>query len=244
MKNEILLFTGWGATCDVWKPIIPALSERYQVDCHQPSWVMSKQKQYSLQDFDLYINLLADSIKNPVYIVAWSMGGLLAIALAKKFPQLVNKICFIASVPCFVAKGNPHAGIDYEWFQSFNETYDRQPLKALKRFQALQVQNDIHAKATLMKLKNICPLESYDLSECGYALAVLAEINLQQDLYTLSIETSFIHGKNDAVINLQAARYAASATGSLLHIIETAGHVPQLSHTDQVLQVINQMLDC
>lgn len=242
MKKEILLFTGWGATCDVWKLIIPVLSERYQVNCHSPSWLSDDNNNMnsSLHDFDQYIAELAALLNNSVNVVAWSMGGLLAIALAKRYPHLVDKICFVSSVPTFVHRDNQNVGIDYDWYQSFQRQYQQHPLKTLKRFLTLQVQGDASAKTILNELKNICSFERYDLVECGYGLALLSKLNYKQDLKSLMCETFFVHGRNDAVVNLQSAKHAAEVSNSPIYVIDQAGHVPQLSQAEEVSNIIKQ----
>ena len=97
MNKDILLLTGWGATCTVWEPIIPALSDGCQVNCVTPCWLNHHVIEGSLGDVDDYIEKLALTITRPINIVAWSMGGLLAIKLATRFPDAVENICFISS---------------------------------------------------------------------------------------------------------------------------------------------------
>jgi len=240
VKKEILLFTGWGATCDVWEMIIPALSECYQINCHAPSWLSETKVNASLSNFDEYIDELAKTIKNSKYVIAWSMGGLLAIALAKRYPHLIKKICFISSVPNFVVKDDQHAGIDFDWYQAFLHQYQQQPLRTLKKFLTLQVKGDVFAKQTLANLKKCCQFDAYDLIECGYGLELLYKLNLKEELTNLNCETVFIHGKQDAVVASQAVQHAAACSNSLIHWIENAGHVPQLSHAKQVLCVIDE----
>ena len=239
MKKQILLFTGWGATCDVWNSIIPALSKRYQVNCHEPSWLGVKKMHTSLSHFDEYIDELASQLHHEKYIIAWSMGGLLAIALAKRYPQIVNKICFISSTANFVSQHDQYAGIDFDWFQSFYAQYQEQPVRTLKKFLTLQVKGDVHAKQTLIKLRNACPFEQYDLIECGHALQLLSKLNFKSDLSNLKCDVAYIHGRQDAVVNAQAVQHDASLSKSSLHCLEHAGHVPQLSHAQDVLNIIH-----
>lgn len=241
MKKEILLFTGWGATCDVWEMIIPALSEGYQINCHVPSWLTENKMHASLSNFDEYIDELGAASKNSKYVIAWSMGGLIAIALAKRYPQLIKKMCFVSSVPNFVAKDDQYAGIDFDWFQKFLHQYQQQPLRTLKKFLTLQVKGDEFAKQTLAILKKCCWFDTYDLIECGHGLELLSKLNLKEDLTNLDCDTVFIHGKQDAVVASQAVQHVASYSNSPIHWIENAGHVPQLSHAEQVLCVINEI---
>ncbi len=235
MNKEIILFTGWGATCDVWKLIIPAISECYQANCHAPSWQAENTMHTGLKNFDQYIDQLAASINKSVFVLAWSMGGLLAIALATRHPNLVKNICFISSVPTFVAEHDANAGINFDWYQTFQHHYEQQPIKTLQRFLKLQVQGDAFAKSTLRELKNICPFEEYNLAECGVGLELLKKINYQAELSHLSCQICFIHGVEDAVVKVESARHFATLCQAPLHLIEHAGHVPHLSHPNEVL---------
>jgi pimeloyl-[acyl-carrier protein] methyl ester esterase len=240
MKEEILLLTGWGSTCGVWKFIIPVLSECYQIKCHAPSWLGESTIDASLKDFDDYIEALAATCEKPVYIVAWSLGGLLAIALAERYPRLIKKICFVSSVPNFVSKNDEYTGINFDWFQSFVEQFQQQPLQTLKKFLALQVKGDEFAKNTLKELRVVCPFENYDLAECAVALELLGKLDLKKELCKLDCETVFIHGMQDAVVNVRSAHHYADISESFIHIVEDAGHAPHVSHAEEVLDVIHQ----
>ncbi len=242
MNKDILLLTGWGATCTVWEPIIPVLSDGCQVNCITPSWLKDTEIDGSLSDIDNYIDNLAATISTPTNIVAWSMGGLLAIKLAARFPELVENICFISSVPRFVNVDNKNAGIDYQWFNQFLDQYQSQPVVTLNKFLTLQVKNDASVRTCLRFLKKACDFESYDLIECGVGLNLLQQLDLLGELKTLKCKTSFIHGSSDAVVKLQSVQHAANISNSPLSIISDAGHTPHISQPDVVARIINSYL--
>ncbi len=242
MRKNILLLTGWGATCKVWEPIIPALSAGFQINCVTPSWLSDSQIGSSLNNIDGYIEELAATIHQPINIVAWSMGGLLAIKLATRLPVLVESICLISSVPKFVSADNLNAGIDYQWFNQFVNQYQAQPLTSLNKFLALQVKNDMSARTCLRFLKKSCDFENYNLTECEYGLKLLRQLNLLEQLQALKCNTLFIHGSCDAVVNLQSAQYAASISNSQIALISGAGHVPHVSQPNEVANIINTYL--
>lgn len=242
MSKEILLLTGWGATCGVWNSIIPALDSRYHVQCHVPTWVMESKMKTSLMDFDEYIHELAAMFVNQINIIAWSMGGLIAIRLATLYPGRVKKICFLSSVSNFVDQHNAHAGIDYQWFQSFCNQYQQHPIRTLKKFLTLQVSGDEFAKTALARLKKICPFEQYNLRECRLGLTLLNDLDLTDQLIGLDCDTIFIHGEQDAVVQSTAAKHVAMLSQAPIHMISHAGHVPHVSHAQQVTEIINQYL--
>lgn len=240
LKEDIILLTGWGATNSVWEPIIPALSECGQINSIQPGWVKDSIIEASLGDFDVYIEKLSTTLNAQTRVIAWSLGGLIAIALASKKPELVKSICFISSTPNFVCENDNNAGIDYQWFQSFSGNFDKQPIETLQRFLLLQVKGDAFAKSTSRFLKNNFDFENYNLEECKHGLALLEKLNMSDKLTALTCKKMFIHGDKDAVVSLPSVHSAASLGCAQVHVIEGAGHVPQVSHSQAVIQLITQ----
>ena len=237
LQKNILLLTGWGATCSVWERIIPALDKGCQINCIPPSWIGDK-KYGSLSDIENYVDNLADSLRSPVTIIAWSMGGLIAIKLASRYPDLVSNLCFISSVPNFVSTDNENSGIDFDWFTQFVMNFDEAPIETMKKFLVLQTMNDEFAKDTLKAIRKHVALEKYDLNECRIGLELL-KLNLLEELVSLKCKKLFIHGDVDAVVDIQTAINAADLTDSQCFIIEGAGHVPHLSHAAQVSDILH-----
>ena len=196
----------------------------------------------SLGNFDLYTEKLSKTINTPTHIIAWSLGGLIAIAAASRKARAVKSICFISSTPKFVCQNNHNSGIDYQWFKGFTAAFNAQPIHTLEKFLWLQSKGDNFARATLQFLKNNFDFENYDLQECKYGLVLLEELNLLDRLKTLACKKIFIHGDQDAVVNLQAARFACQAARAEMHVIEGAGHVPQVSHHQAVANIITGII--
>ena len=240
MEKNILFFTGWGATCSVWEGIIPALDQGYQINCITPSWA-GNNSYGSLSDIDAYVENVAKTIQSRVNIISWSMGGLIAIKLASRYPDLVSSICFVSSVPNFVSHDNTNSGIDFDWFAQFELNFANEPIATIKKFYVLQTMNDEFAKDALKRIKLYCDPQQFDLDECRFGLELL-KLNLFDELANIDCKKTFIHGNLDAVVNIQAAKNTASSTQSKFYVIEHAGHAPHVSHADQVCGIIKSYL--
>lgn len=211
------------------------MEDRYQIDCVSPSWISESALAASIKDFDHYISILAKSIKHSTHIVAWSLGGLFAIRLAKKFPALVNKIVFVSSAARFVSQ---EVGIDPGWFDQFQRDYGKQPIAALKKFLALQVKGDEFSKTTLRQLRAASCIDLYNLDECRFGLTLLQELDLVVELKQLSSELAFVHGECDAVLPICAAQKSAELSNAKFYSIPAAGHAPHVSHPEEVANFI------
>lgn len=243
MQNNLLLLTGWGATCNVWEPIIPALESRYQIKCVNPPWVKDNELSASLDNLDNYVGILSNSFKGQaVKVIAWSLGGLIAVRLAERYPELIKQIIFIASAPQFIADGNNQYCIDRNWFESFVKDFKDKPQDTLKKFIALQVKDDENAMGTARLLKKYCDVKYFNLDECYLGLKIL-EIPLLKELQNLKCTTSFIHGEKDSVLSYKAAEFAARQVNSEIQIVKNAGHVPHVSHPENTVPLIEKFFD-
>lgn len=179
--------------------------------------------------------MLAKSIKYSTHVVAWSLGGLIAIRLATSFPALVNKIVFVSSAARFVSQ---EKGIDPGWFDQFQREYDKQPIAVLKKFLALQVKGDEFSKTTLRQLRAANSIDLYNLDECRFGLSLLQELDLVAELKQLSSALAFVHGERDAVLPICAAQNSADLGNAEFYSIPAAGHAPHVSHPEEVANFI------
>ena len=194
----------------------------------------------SLSDLNEYIAAVAATIKTTTNVVAWSLGGLMAIRLALAAPSLINKIVFIASAAKFVNQGT---AINPAWFKKFQSDFKNRPAATLKKFLALQTKDDEYSQSALRQLRNILPVEQYDFNECDLGLAMLANLDLNSELKRLPCSAGFIHGECDAVLPIQAGRAAAAECGAKFYSIPAAGHAVHVSHPQLVAEIILNYLD-
>jgi pimeloyl-[acyl-carrier protein] methyl ester esterase len=236
-----VLLTGWGMSCHVWDRIIPVLQRRYQINCVSPPWVLNDDTNHTLKNFDAYIDGLAEELHTPAIIVAWSFSGLVAIQLASRYPSLVAGIVFISSSAKFVADKD-HVGIDAGWFLKFKKDFSSRPQKTLQKFYMLVNHGDENVEEAASFLKLVSTMDQLDIRECTCALDQLGGLNLYEQLSQLSCSTSFIHGENDAILTIDAARFAAKQANSHLFVVNEAGHAPHISHPFEVAELISQVI--
>lgn len=236
-----MLLAGWGTNCQAWGRIIPVLQTRYQINSLSPPWVSQGNANNTLKDFEAYIDRLGAELQEATTLIAWSYGGLIAIQLASRYPALVDRIVFISSSAKFVADKN-HPGIDPAWFVKFKQDFSLRPIKLLQKFFMLINYGDEFVEDASSFLKQACKVNQYDISECSYALNQLGDLDLCKQLSQLSCPTCFIHGGNDAVLSIDAARYAAKQASSDLYIVDAAGHAPHISHPSEVAELISRVM--
>ena len=239
-KVNALLISGWGTSAAVWDPIIPVLEQAYQIDVIEPPWLPAGQALGSMSAVDDYIESLAQRMSEDTTLIAWSLGGLLALRLAVRFPNKAKRLVLIASTAYFPCDQGGVNGIDRSWLNSFCERFKSAPEKTLQRFMTLQVKGEQQAKPCLRLLQQLCTVSEYDMDECEAGLMLLSTLDVRDELTQVVQPVRIIHGQNDAVLPVAAGKHLAAVLHSHCHIIADAGHVPQLSHSAAVAEAICQ----
>ena len=244
MRDNLLLLSGWGATCKVWDPIIPALEQRCQVKCVAPPWIQQDEPKLTLAELEHYVDQLSLSLMNQrTRLVAWSLGGLIAIHIARKYSDLIDQIIFIASAPQFVASDNFPYAIDEIWLENFINEFNRNPQVTWTKFIALQAKDDKFKMDTIRFLKGNCQFDQLDLKESLLGLKLLQEQKLMNDMQNLACKMAFIHGEKDAVLSFRAAQQAAASAECEFQMIKNAGHAPHISHPELTARLIQDFLN-
>ena len=239
-KVKALLISGWGTQAAIWDPIIPVLERAYQIEVIEPPWVAAGQALGSITAVDHYIDTLAQRVDANTTLIAWSLGGLLALRLAARFPSKIKQLVLISSTAYFPCDEGGANGIDRMWLDKFCQRFAAAPEKTLQRFMTLQVKGEQQAKPCLRLLQQLCNVSQYDMDECEAGLMLLLRMDVRPQLKQIKQQVRVIHGQNDAVLPLAAGQNLAQYFNTKCSVIEGAGHVPHLSQPEAVVDAILQ----
>lgn len=92
----VLFLHGWGCSSDIFLPIVKALPDKFRsilVDFHGHGKTAEPSSTYKVSDFTQHVVALLDELElKRVCVVAHSFGGRVAIQLASKFSDRVEKL--------------------------------------------------------------------------------------------------------------------------------------------------------
>lgn len=131
--------------------------------------------------------------KNPI-LLGWSLGGLLAIGIARKVA--LKKLVLLASTPNFIANDNWNYGIPASHFRQFSNALALNPSKSLKRFVSLQT-NDKTQLKTLNQLIDKNPATTKSLHQ---GLDILLTTDLVDEFSQLNLPITAILGEYDTLV--------------------------------------------
>jgi pimeloyl-[acyl-carrier protein] methyl ester esterase len=230
---------GWAMHGGVWRQFARQLAASCQVICvdlpgHGRSTAISP---YTLQQVALAV---LDALPAEEFtVLGWSLGATVALEMSRLSPQRISSLFMLSANPCFVGQGD-WPGMSAELLAAFMAQLQKRPEQTLSRFLALQVNESAAAKAVLQQLKTVIqeyPPPQTEILRAG--LKILAESDLRPVLIQLNCPLYLILGDRDTLIPLAAAAAVQALNPSVrLYIIETAGHVPFLSHQQDLLNIL------
>jgi len=185
---------------------------------------------------DTWSELLTAQLPDePCMLVGWSLGGMLAMDMARRFPERVAGLALIGTTPRFaVADDWPH-GCDEATFVTFSEAIASTSVRVLNRFFALMLYGDNLARSEYNQLVRQAVDRQSPASSAGLeaGLELLASLDLRQSLPAADMPLLLVHGEQDAIVPVEAGRWLAEhLPGTQVHYLDVCGHAPFLSRPD------------
>jgi pimeloyl-[acyl-carrier protein] methyl ester esterase len=242
--EPLVLIHGWAMHTGIWRIFAKQLAEYYQVICVDLPGHGQSEK---LPEFTL------EAISHQLYkvlpnsactLIGWSLGGMVALDLASRFPDQVNGLVMIGSNPCFV-KTPDWAGMKLPVLEKFTDDLIIDCRATLLRFLSLQVKAVSDYKMLLKELKTAlqaCEPPATEVLHGG--LAILQQQDLRPQLAQLQCPVQVILGSHDTLVPVAVGEQMQSLNSDLrLNIINKAAHVPFLSHPEQLLNILQDFME-
>ncbi len=153
--KTLMLLHGWGMNSLVWEPIREALESQYHL-----LWIdlpgHGFNQHLEAESLDNIVHLIAKKTPDDTHVIGWSLGGMVAQALAQGIPSKIKSLTLVASTPRFSQSKNhdwPHA-MSEEVLNRFADNLKQDPEKTIKGFIALQFIGVKNAKQAQNNLIN------------------------------------------------------------------------------------------
>ena len=239
--NRLVLLHGWGFDHRVWDGMAAALQAHYQVERPDLRMPDVKDNAISRQGSDGCKTLLAISLKEPCVLVGWSLGGLLAIRLAKQFPATVRAVVLLASTPCFFKRPDWPYGIEPHLLSGLINRIDRDAGAAMTFFCGLVASGDPSPRHTMKILR--AQVVNNDKESLLHGLHVLAREDLRTDLAAITCPLALILGSNDKLVDPAIAHEINKLRADVHQVImNNAGHAPFVLQQEETVLHIQEFL--
>ena len=230
-KSKIVILHGWAYSTERWKPFIEELEKGNIVSdiLKIPGLTAPLNEVWNIDNYVDWLDeiLMKDSTERSgqgkVILLGHSNGGLISLAYTLKYPEKVKQLILIDS-----------SGIYHkEFFIRLKRFVFASAAKMGKKFTSSPVM-----KKLLYKLARAHDYESAT-PVMKETMKNLIRTDYSQFLKNLRIPTIIIWGGRDQVTPVaDGKKMNEKIIGSSLHIISGARHSPQLTHSEEVADII------
>lgn len=240
---SLALLHGWGLNGAVWNGLRDTLAERFTLHIVDlPGHGHSKGA--ATATITTMADAVAAAIPKHSHVLGWSLGGLIALDLARRHAERIDKLILVATTPSFLQRDNwPHA-VSPAVLADFGSGLSNDYAATIRRFLALQVLNTPNMRDTITGLhKAITSRGNADLVALDAALEILRATDLREQVEQISQPTLVLQGDHDALTPEPAARWMADhLPNSRYMMMAHAAHAPFLSHRDAFLRELDSFL--
>ncbi|MDE2599566.1 MAG: alpha/beta fold hydrolase [Rhodocyclaceae bacterium] len=235
MSLPLALIHGWGQHGGVWRELLDRLPAHPVRNFELPGHGAAAPAPFAL---DAIVDAYAVATPGQCAVFGWSLGGMLALRWAQRYPQQVQKLVLFSTTPCFGERPDWPHGAPQAIQTAFAAQVAAAPERALQRFADLLAEGETDVRGVRKALRALLaekPVPTADILLAG--LRFLGETDLRRAL----VENPplqpvlLIHGEGDTITACDASRWLAqSLPHARLHVLPHCGHAPMVSHVDEV----------
>lgn len=193
-------------------------------------------------DFDATVSAIAEQLETGTTLAGWSLGALLALAVAARAPAKVGRLLLVAGTPSFVQRDGWPDAMPAATLAEFASAIAADPATPLRHFVAGFNRGDARARAVTAELLRLAALPPTDVLSAG--LAWLRDVDLRAEAPRVTAPTLLVHGAADPLMPLAAGRaLAALIPGARLTVLDDCAHAPFLSRPAEFVAAVAPFLD-
>jgi len=241
---DLILLHGWGLHGGAFRQLVNALSDEFSVTAIDLPGFGRSPAGSEVMSLDTIADSIAKLIAKPAVWLGWSLGGLVAMRLATRHPDLVRGLVLVAATPRFVKAPGWSAGMAPETFASFADGLSDDYRATLNRFVSLQSGSGSASRELIRRLREeVFKHGEPNVEALAAGLALLKDADLRPTLAEIQAPALMIHGDQDRLTPAAASEYLARTLSEAeMRLIENAGHAPFISHTDSVAEHIRSFI--
>ncbi len=233
MKPVLVFLHGWGQSAKVWFAQTEHFSEQFDVHALN----LPGHGGASDAVADDWVEVLAKELpQQPAILVGWSLGGIMAMQLALKFPEKVVALALVATTPSFCMREGWASGASPELLEGFRAGAESREAKMLSRFFALMLHGDELPRPAFNRLAREAVDKAHPPSRAGMqaGLEILSETDLRGQIINIDKPVLILHGEQDAIVPFAAGEYlAAHIENAALISFAPCGHAPMLTQAEE-----------
>ena len=224
MRETLILLPGWGLDGALLQPLAKALGSDMQVQVSALPRLSSAAAADWLDELDT-------RLPHDCWLAGWSLGGMLAAALAARRGERCRGLITLASNACFVASAVWPTAMPAQTHAAFHEGCQHNGSATLKRFAMLCAQGGADVRALSRQLQG--HLVTGDEPALLAGLRLLASLDNRAALTAFSGPQLHLLAEQDALVPaVVASELLALLPAGEVDVLEDCGHAFVLEQAD------------
>jgi len=201
-SEPLVLLHGWGSSSESWQPLIPHLQNIAPViTLDLPGFGESEE----IPDFNLesLIELVVAELPESSTLIGWSLGGMLGVQIAARYPQKITRLITLAANAKFVASDDYETAMALAVNRPFNKSFAEDSTGTLKLFNGLLAQGDNNERSVLKQLRTLIKPEAAN-TNWMQALELLATLDNREAFVSLTQPGLHVLAEKDVLVPVSA----------------------------------------
>lgn len=247
--RPLVLLHGWAMSAGVFSEIASLLSEDFRLlipdlPGHGRSTPAALNDLSGISE-DLH-RWIESVVSTPVILCGWSLGGMLAMDLARQHPSSFDRLLLVGTTPRFTVGENWDSGLPLVQVRALERNLGRQFETTLAGFFAKAFAGEEISSARLRTIRGFAVKQSA-LPNRDAALSLLGFLAVQDQreiVGQLHLPTSVIHGELDQITPVIAGRRLVEMLpNAQFHEFSGVGHGPFLSRPREFVAKVREFAD-
>ncbi|KAJ9177337.1 hypothetical protein P3X46_012568 [Hevea brasiliensis] len=250
-RQVIVLAHGFGTDQSVWKHFVPHLLNDFRVILYDiigagttnPDYFdFNRHSTLEGHAYDLLAILEELQVESCIF-VGHSVSAMIGVIASISRPELFSKIVMIAASPRYLNDVDYYGGFEQEDINQLIEAMQSNYKEWCSGFAPLTVGGDMESVAVQefsRTLFNMRPDIALAVAQC------ILQSDLRQILHLVTVPCHILQSGKDLAVPVAVSEYLHQHLGgeSVIEVMASDGHLPQLSSPDIVIPVLLRHIRC
>jgi pimeloyl-[acyl-carrier protein] methyl ester esterase len=241
---ELVLLHGWGLNGAAWGPWLDRLAEIARLHIVDLPGHGSSAWPDGVTTLGALASQVAAVIPPRALLCGWSLGGLVALEIARHRAHDLAGLVLIATTPRFVLAPDWPCAMTEALLRDFGARLESDYARTVRDFLALQTLGDERQQETLRSLREaLASRPPPDPRGLAHGIEILRQADLRAASAAIEAPALVIAGERDRLTPPEAGRALAQRLRSASFVlVRRAAHAPFLSHASEVLAAVEPFI--